>query len=174
MFGCICKCFVTTQKWCKTGWTGAINAQVCAVKSHRNFSQLTHPSHPIGPQTHVLEHFLVLGAFGNVSLLHETRCKLGWIGAINGQVCAMKSHQKIFTTNAPDPPHWTLSSWFGAFHSDWVHFGLFCYCTKVDAKRAEMVELMHKFVPWSRLGIFRNEHTRSNQVDPKLFFWCVA
>jgi len=24
---------------------------------------------------------------------------------------------------------------------------LFCYCTKVDAKQAEMVELMHKFVP---------------------------
>ena len=85
--------------------------------------------------------FLSLGAFGNVSLLHETRCKMGWTGAINGQVCAMKSHQKIFTTNALDPPHWILSSWFGAFHSDWVHFGLFCYYTKVDAKRAEMVEL---------------------------------
>ena len=36
---------------------------------------------------------------------------------------------------------------FGAFHSVWVHFGLFRYCTKVDAMRAEMVELMHKFVP---------------------------
>ena len=118
--------------------------------------------------------FVVLGAFGNVSLLHETRCKIGWSGAINGQVCAMKSHHKFFTTNAPDPPHWTLNSWFGAFHSVWVHFGLFRYCTKVDAMRAEMVELMHKFVPWSCVRIFQNEHTRSTQLNPKLMFWCVS
>jgi hypothetical protein len=40
------------------GPTGSINAQVSATKSHRNFSQPTHPIHPIGPQTHVL------GCFG--------------------------------------------------------------------------------------------------------------
>ena len=112
----------------------------------------------------------MLGVFGNVSLLHETRCKIGWTGAINGQVCDMKSHRKFFATKEPDPPHWTLNSWFGAFHSVWVHFGLFRYCTKVDAMRAEMVELMHKFVPWSRVRIFQNERTRLN---PKLMFWCV-
>ena len=33
-----------------------------------------------------------LGSFGNVSLLHETRSKTSWIGVINAQVRAMKSH----------------------------------------------------------------------------------
>ena len=174
MFGCICQCSITKKTCCKTGWTSANNAQICAIMSHRNFSQRTHPIQPIGPQTHVLEHFLVLGAFGNVSLLHEIRCTIGWIGASNGQVCAMKSHQKFFAMNAPDTSHWTVNTWFGAFHSVWVHFGLFSYCTKVDAKRAEMVELMHKFVPWRRVRIFQNKHTRSTQLIPKLIFWCVS
>ena len=28
-------------------------------------------------------------------------------------------------------------------------------------------------MPRSRVGFFRNEHTRSTQLDPKLMFWCV-
>jgi len=35
------------EAWCKTGWTGAINAKVCDTKSRRHFSQQTHPIHPI-------------------------------------------------------------------------------------------------------------------------------
>jgi len=30
------------------------------------------------------------------------------------------------------------------------------------------------FVPQSRVGIFRNERTRSTPLDPKLMFWCVS
>ena len=30
------------------------------------------------------------------------------------------------------------------------------------------------FVPQSRVRIFRNEHTRSIPLDPKLMFWCVS
>ena len=41
---------------------------------------------------------------------------------------------------------------------------------KLGAKRAELVQ---KFVPRSRVGIFRNECTLSIPVDPKLMFWCV-
>ena len=80
----------------------------------------------------------------------------------------------FFTKNAPDPPHWTLNSCFGVFRSVWVHFLLFCYCVKLDTKSAEMVDLMHKFVAWSRIGIFLNERTRSTQLDPKLLFLCVS
>jgi len=43
--------------------------------------------------------------------------------------------------------------------------------TKLGAKRAELVQ---KFVPGSRVGIFRNERTRSTPLDPKLTFWCVS
>ena len=31
---------------------------------------------------------------------------------------------------------------------------------------------MQKFVPRSRVRIFRNERTRSTPLDPKLMFWC--
>ena len=33
---------------------------------------------------------------------------------------------------------------------------------------------MQKFVPRSRVGIFRNERTRSTPLDHKLTFWCVS
>src|SRR6185312_11217114 len=70
-------------------------------------------------------------------------------------------------TNAPDPPHWTQISCFGAFHTIWVHLGPFGCLTKLGAKRAELVQT---FVPRSRVGIFRNERTRSTPLDPKLTF----
>ena len=76
---------------------------------------------------------------------------------------------EFFATNAPDPPHWTLN--LGAFHTIWVHSGPFCGLTKHSAKWAKLVE---KFVQQSRVGIFRNERTRSSPLDPKLMFWCVS
>src|SRR6185436_11362532 len=78
---------------------------------------------------------------------------------------------EFFATNAPDPPHWTLNFRFGAFRTIWVHSGPFVCLTNLGAKRAELVQ---KFVPRSRVGIFRNEHTRSTPLEPKLTFWCVS
>ena len=69
--------------------------------------------------------------------------------------------------NAPDPPHWTLKSYFVAFHTIWVHLGPFGCLTKLGAKRAELVQ---KLVPRSRVGVFRDERTRSTPLDPKLMF----
>ena len=48
---------------------------------------------------------------------------------------------------------------------------MFRYYMKLGA---ELVQLMEKFVPLSRIGIFRNERTRSTPLDPKLMFWCVS
>ena len=36
--------------------------------------------------------------------------------------------------SAPDPPHWTVTTCFGVFHSVWVHLGLFRNCMKLGAK----------------------------------------
>ena len=72
---------------------------------------------------------------------------------------------------APDPTHWTLNSRFGAFRIIWVHLGPFGYVMKLGRKRAELVQ---KFVPRSRVGLFCNERTRSNPWDPKQTFWCVS
>ena len=84
------------------------------------------------------------------------------------------SHVVIFHTNAPDPPHWTLTSCFGVFHSVCVHLGSFRNFKKCGAKQCEMVRLMQKFVPRSHIGIFCHEPTQSNPLDPKLTFGCVS
>ena len=52
-----------------------------------------------------------------------------------------------------------------------MHSGPFGCLTKLGGKRAELVQ---KFVPRSRVGIFRNERTRSNPLDSKLTFWYVS
>jgi len=52
-----------------------------------------------------------------------------------------------------------------------VHFELFGSLTKLGAKGAKLVQ---KFVPRSRIAIFRNERTRSTPLDPKLMFWCIS
>ena len=59
---------------------------------------------------------------------------------------------------------WCVSYYLGAF-------GMFGCLTKLGAKRAELVQ---KFVPRSRIGIFRNERIRSTPLEPKLTFWCVS
>ena len=52
-----------------------------------------------------------------------------------------------------------------------MHSGLFGCLMKLDAKQTELVE---KFVPRSRVGIFRNERARPTPLNPKLTFWCVS
>src|SRR6185437_14354937 len=56
------------------------------------------------------------------------------------------------------------------FRTIWVHSGPFSCLPKLGAKRAELVQ---KFVPKSRVEIFRNERTRSTPFDSKLTFCCV-
>jgi len=71
------------------------------------------------------------------------------------------------TRSTPCDPKLT----FWCIRTIWVHSGLFGCLTKLDAKRAEQVQ---KFVPRSRVGIYRNKSTRSTPLDPKLTFWCVS
>ena len=56
------------------------------------------------------------------------------------------------------------------FCTSWTHLGPFGCVMKLVAKRAELVQ---KFVPQSRVGIFRNEGTRSTPLDPKLMFFLL-
>ena len=72
---------------------------------------------------------------------------------------------EFFATNAHDPPHWTLKWRFGAFRTIWVHLGPFGCLTKLEAKQTELVQ---KFVPRSRVGIFCNERTWSTPFNSKL------
>ena len=130
-------------------------------------------STPLDPKLMFCYVSYCLDAFGTVSLPNETRCKPGWNGAINAKVRATKSCRN-FRNERSWSTHWTLNSCFGTCHTVWMHLGPFCCLMKLGAKRDEMVQLMQKFVPQSRVGIFRNKRSRSTPLDPKLTFWCVS
>jgi hypothetical protein len=110
--------------------------------------QGTHPIHSIGPKTHVL------GRLGPFRYCTKVDAKLNKVAS------------EFFASNATDPLHCTQSRVLG-------RFGPFSYCTKVDAKLAEPLPLTYKFAKQSRVGIFRNERTRSSPFDSKLKFWSV-
>ena len=76
----------------------------------------------------------------------------------------------IFAMKAPDPYHWTLNSCTNAFYNIWVHLRPFHYCKKQGANRAELVQLMQKFVQRNGIEIFHNEGIRSIPLHPKLLF----
>ena len=68
--------------------------------------------------------------------------------------CKSSCHEvasEFYATNTADPPNWTLYRRFGAYHT-WMHSGPFGCPTKLGAKRTELVQ---KFLPRSRVGIFR-------------------
>ena len=108
-----------------------------------------------------------LGIFGTIWMPNETRSKRDEL--VQNSSCHEVASE-FFASNATDPPHWTLNSCFGAFHKILVHLAPFSWLTKLNAKLAELVQ---NFVPWSRIGIFHNERTRSTPLDPKLKFWCI-
>ena len=75
--------------------------------------------------------------------------------------------------NAADPHHSTLNSYIDAFRTVWLHLRPFCYDTILYAKWVEILQLMQKYVPRSRVGIFRNDRSQPTAIDPNLMFWCV-
>jgi hypothetical protein len=108
-----------------------------------------------------------LGAFGTVSLLTELRCKMGRTGAINALVRATKSRRNF--SQLTHPIHL-----IGPQINVLWHFRPFRYCKNFGAKWAELVQLIHKFVQQSHVGIFHNERTRSTSLYPKLMFWFIS
>ena len=129
--------------------TGRSFAKVRATKSRRNFSQRSLLIHAIGPQTDVLVHFVLFGCIRDRLVALQNSVQNG------PKFCKSSCHEvtsEFFATNAPDPPHWTMNRRFGAFRTNWVHSGPFGCLTKLGAKRAELVQ---KFVPRTRVGIFR-------------------
>ena len=83
---------------CKTGRT---NAKVCAMKSHRNFSQRTHPIHPIRPYTTILVRFVLFGCIRDRLVALRTR---GKTGRTNAKVRATKSRQNFSQRTHPIHP----------------------------------------------------------------------
>ena len=95
---------------------------------------------------------------------------MGQSGAINAKVRITKSRPNLSLRTRPIHTIGTLNSCFSVFRNVWVHLGQFRYCTKLGAKWAELVQLMQKFMPRSRVGTFRYERARSTPLEPKLMF----
>ena len=108
-----------------------------------------------------------LGAFGTVWLPYVLGAKRDELV----QKFAPRSRIGIFrdecTQSTPFDPKltfWCVLYYLGAFGIVWLPY----------ETRFKTAELVQKFVPRSRVGIFRNERTRSTPLDPKLMFWCVS
>ena len=108
-----------------------------------------------------------MGAFGTVWLPYETRCKTGRTSA---KVRA-RSRVRIFCNERTRSIRVDLKLVFrcvlfylGAWRTVWLRYETRCKTGRTSAKvRAQ-----------SRVGIFRNECTRSTPLAPKLMFWCVS
>ena len=112
-------------------------------------------------------HFVLFGCIRDVWLPYETRCKMGRTSAIVRATKLRRNFLHERTQSTPLDPKltfWCVSYYLGAF-------GTFGCLTKLGAKFAELVQ---KFVPRSRVGIFRNERTRSTPLYPKLTFCCIS
>ena len=93
-----------------------------------------------------------MGAFGTDWLPYETRCKTGQTCAKVRATKSRRTFRNEHTRSTPLDPKLT----FWCARTIWLHSGLFGSLTKLGAKQAGLVQ---KFVPRSRVGIFRNERT---------------
>src|SRR6185312_2137810 len=117
---------------------------------------------------------LRFGAFATIwvhSGLFDCLTKLGAKRAEQLQKIVPQSRVGFFRNEGTRSTPCDPKLMFWCVRTIWVHSGLFGCVMKLDAKRAEQEQ---KYVPRSRVGIFRNKHTRSTPLDPKLMFWCVS
>ena len=104
------------------------------------------------------------GPFGCLTKLGAQRAELVQKFVPRSRIRIFHNERTRSTPLDPKLTFWCVSNYLGAFGAVWL-------LTKLGAKRAELVQ---KFGPGSRVGIFCNERTRSNPLDPKLTFWCVS
>src|SRR6185312_9232234 len=151
---------------CKTRQTGAINAKVHAMMSRSRST----------PLEHKLMFWCVsfrLGAFGTVSLLHETRCK--WAKLVQlMQEFVPQSLVRISRNRHTRSTQFDPMLMFSCVSFLLGAFGTIMLLHKLDAKHAKLVQLMQKFVPRGLVSNFYNERPQSIPLDPKLMFWCVS
>ena len=95
-----------------------------------------------------------LGPFGCLTKLGAKRAELV-------QKFVPRSHVRIFKNERTRSTPLDPNSCSGAFRSVSVHLAMFRYYTELGAKWVELVQLMDKFVPLRRIGIFA-----TNAPDP--------
>ena len=104
------------------------------------------------------------GPFGCLTKLGAKRAELVQKVVPQSRVRIFRNERIRSTPLDPKLTFWCISYYSGAFMAAWLH-------TKLGAKLAELVQTI---VPGSRVGIFRNERTRTTPLEPKLMFCCVS
>jgi hypothetical protein len=131
------------------------------MKMRRNFLQRMHLIHSIGPKTLVFGRFQ---PFRYCTKVDEKMAELApWTNKFTKQSYVGSFHNER-NRSTPQDPKLMFFERFWPFH----------YCTKVDAKLAELAPLTYKFAKRSCVGTFRNQGTQSTPLDPKLIFWHVS
>ena len=101
-----------------------------------------------------------LGPFGCLTKHGAKRAELVQKFVERSRIGIFHNERTRSTPLDPKLTFWGVSYYLGGFGTAWLPY-------EFSAKRAELVQ---KFVPRSRVGIFRNERTRSTPLDPKLMF----
>jgi len=109
-------------------------------------------------------HWVLSGLFGCLTKLGAKRAELVQKFVPRSRVRIFRNERTRSTPFDPKLTFWCISYYLGAFGTIWFPY-------ETGGKRAELAQ---KFVPQSRVGMFRNEHTRSTPFDPKLTFWCIS
>jgi hypothetical protein len=104
-----------------------------------------------------------LGPFGCLTKLGGKRTKLVQKFVPRSRVGIFHNECTRSTPLDPKLKFWCVLYHSGAFGTVWLPYETRCKTGRTSA-----------FVPRSRVGIFRNERTRSNSLDPKLTIWCVS
>ena len=120
------------ETWCKTSQTGAINAFMPRFRAWI-FRNERSRSTPLNPKDMFWCVSFRSGAFWNsfATAWNLVQNAPNWCN-----YCKSSCNDvllEFFATNAPDPHHWSLNSFFGVFLSVWVHLEPFRYCTKLGA-----------------------------------------
>ena len=133
----------------------------------RNFSQQTTRSTPLDPNLMFLCISYYLGAFGTVCCVTTLSSKQAKLV----QKFMPRSRIRIFRNEGTRSTPLDSKLIFSCISYYLGAFGTVCCVTTLSSKRAKLVQ---KIVPRSRVGIFRNERTRSTLLDSKLMFCCVS
>ena len=104
------------------------------------------------------------GPFGSITKLGAKRAELVQKFVPQSRVGFFRNERTRPTPLDPEQTFWCISFYLHALGTVWLPY----------ETRCKTAELVQKFVPRSRVGIIRNERTRSTPLDPKLTFWCVS
>ena len=104
------------------------------------------------------------GPFGCLTKLGAKWSELVQKFVLRSRIGIFRKEHTRSTLLDPKLTFWCVSYYLDEFGTVWLLY-------KLGAKWAELVQ---KFVPRSRVGIFRNERTRSSPLDPKPMIWCVS